>query len=277
MFENTIPGSRPSVDKEVRVSSTDNDTIISKVSVPALTVWLPPVEKATGSAVIICPGGGYQVQVSLREGYKIAKAFNELGVAAFVLKYRLPDDDIMTDKSIGPLQDAQRAIQIVRQHADEWHIDQHKIGIMGFSAGGHLASTAGTHFDKAFIENKKSISLRPDFMILIYPVISLKDNIGHLGSRTNLLGKSPSPEKIDLFSNEDHVSPNTPPAFITHANDDIVVPVTNSLLFYEALRKNSVPVELHIYSSGGHGYLKKPPFDEWFGRCCYWMKTNGWL
>ena len=203
----------PPVEEEKRVISADHDTIVSKVSRPELTVYLPPADKATGSAVIICPGGGYQVIGMLREGHRIAKAFNDLGVAAFVLKYRLPDDNIMTDKSIGPLQDAQKAIMTVRERAGEWNIDPFKIGIMGFSAGGHLASTAGTHFDISFIENKNMTSLRPDFMILIYPVISLTDSLMHRGSRTNLLGKIPDPDKIRFFSGQYNVTRSTPPAF----------------------------------------------------------------
>jgi acetyl esterase/lipase len=183
----------------------------------------------------------------------------------------------MTDKSTGPLQDAQQAILTVRQLAEQWNIDPHKIGIMGFSAGGHLAATAGTHFEKEMIGNKKGTSLRPDFMILIYPVISFMDSIGHTGSREFLLGKSPSAEQIRLFSNEYHVSRSTPPAFITLAGDDSVVAVANSFIFYDALRKNSVPAEMHVYSTGEHGFLKQPPFEEWFGRCCYWMKSNGWI
>lgn len=277
LYSHKVPNSIETPDEEVKVFNQEVDTLISKISRPSLTVYLPPKDKTNGSAVIICPGGGYHVLLIKREGRDIAKAFNKSGVAAFVLKYRLPSDKIMKDKSIGPLQDAQRAIQIVREHAAEWHINPGKIGIMGFSAGGHLAATAGTHFDNALIENKKGTSLRPDFMVLIYPVISFSDSIGHIGSRDNLLGKSPSKGQIRYFSNEKHVCPKTPPAFITQANDDVVVPIANSEAFYQALRKNSVPAEMHIYSTGGHGYLKQPPFEEWFGRCLYWMKSSGLL
>jgi acetyl esterase/lipase len=271
-----VPNSREAPNQEEIVLNPEVDTLIYKVSVPSLTIYLPS-KGSVGSAVIICPGGGYHVLLINREGRKIARAFNKYGVAAFVLKYRLPDDRVMIDKSIGPLQDAQRAIQIIRQRAGEWHIDPQKIGIMGFSAGGHLAATAGTHFEHSLIDNKMGTSLRPDFMILIYPVISFTDSIGHIGSRENLLGKSPTLEQIQFFSNEKQVSKSTPPAFITHGGDDSVVPIANSLSFYNQLRKNSIPAELHVYSSGEHGYLKQPPFEEWFGRCCYWMKSNGWL
>lgn len=277
LYESKIPNSKEVPDVEKRTFDRECDTIVSNVLIPKLIVFLPTKEKTNGSAVIICPGGGYHCLLINQEGKKIAKAFNQFGVAAFVLKYRLPSDKIMQDKSIGPLQDAQKAIQMVREHALEWHIDPHKIGIMGFSAGGHLAATAGTHFENALIDNKKGTSLRPDFMILIYPVISFTDSIGHIGSRDNLLGKSPSKEQIRYFSNEEHVCSRTPPAFITQANDDVVVPIANSLMFYEGFRKFSVPAELHIYSTGGHGYLKQPPFEEWFGRCLNWMKSAGLL
>lgn len=277
LYSGKIPNSLLPQEKEEIVFNPEVDTLIYKVSDPTLTVYLPSKERASGAAVIICPGGGYHVLLINREGRNIAREFNKQGVAAFVLKYRLPDDKIMTDKSIGPLQDAQRAIQLIRQRAGEWQIDPNKIGIMGFSAGGHLAATAGTHFEKALIDNKKGTSLRPDFMILIYPVISFLDSIGHIGSREFLLGKTPSPDQIRYFSNEYHVTGSTPPAFITLAGDDTVVPITNSFIFYDALKKNSIPAELHVYSSGEHGFLKQPPFEEWFGRCCYWMKSNGWI
>ncbi|MCE5346542.1 MAG: alpha/beta hydrolase [Bacteroidales bacterium] len=277
LYPGKIPGSIATPDEEEKKSDSDGGNLLFKVSRPTLTVYLPSKDKATGAAVIICPGGGYHVLVSTREGSRVARAFNEQGVAAFVLKYRLPDDKIMTDKSIGPLQDAQQAIKTVRERSGEWKIDPEKIGIMGFSAGGHLAATAGTHFRSPTIDNENGTSLRPDFMILVYPVISFMDGIGHVGSREFLLGKTPTDEKIKFFSNEYQVCKETPPAFITLAGDDTVVPITNSFIFYDTLKKNSVPAEMHVYSSGEHGFLKKPSFEEWFGRCCYWMKSNGWM
>jgi acetyl esterase/lipase len=212
-----------------------------------------------------------------REGREIATAFNRIGIAAFVLKYRLPDDRTMQDKSVGPLQDAQRAVQIVRERSAEWQINPEKIGIMGFSAGGHLAATAGTHYNNIEIENKKGTSLRPDFMILVYPVISFSDSLGHTGSREYLLGKNPDEKQIRFFSNEFHVNRSTPPAFIILAGDDSVVKPENSFVFYYELRKNAVNAEMHVYSKGEHGFLKEPPFEEWFGRCFFWLKSNGWL
>jgi acetyl esterase/lipase len=277
LYQGKAPNSTGAADEEEIVANKEVDTLAFKVSNPTITVFLPTKETANGSAVIICPGGGYHVLLMDREGRNIALEFNKLGVAAFVLKYRLPDDRISTDKSVAPLQDAQRAIQIIRERAGEWNIDKNKIGIMGFSAGGHLASTAGTHYDHPVIENKKGTSLRPDFMILVYPVISLTDSTGHIGSREYLLGKNPSREQIRFFSNELQTSKTTPPAFIVLAGDDTVVKPDNSIKFYNALRSNSVPAEMHIYSAGEHGFLKQPSFGEWFGVCCLWMKTSGLL
>jgi acetyl esterase/lipase len=277
LYSGKIPNSIETIDKEEIVFNKEVDTLAYRVSHPTLRIFLPASEKANGTAVVICPGGGYHVLLMTREGYDIARAFNKLGVAAFVLKYRLPDDKTMPDRSTGPLQDAQRAVQLIREHASEWNINTEKTGIMGFSAGGHLASTAGTHFNKVLIENKKGISVRPDFMILVYPVISMSDSLGHLGSREYLLGKNPSEQQLRLFSNELQVEKSTPPAFIILAGDDTVVKPENSFRFYNALKMNGVSAEMHIYSSGEHGFLKTPTFEEWFGRCCFWMKSNGWL
>ncbi|AEI49426.1 alpha/beta hydrolase [Runella slithyformis] len=273
LYSGPVPNAKDVRNEEVKTASN----VVSKVSLPALTVFLPPKEKATGAAVIVCPGGGYGVLVIKREGYDVAEAFTKQGIAAFVLKYRLPNDKTMIDPSIGPLQDAQQAIKTIRQRAAEWNIDPTKIGIMGFSAGGHLAATAGTHFEKPVLPGAAGISVRPDFMILVYPVISFMEGIGHKGSGANLLGKNASSEQIKLFSNELQVTSSTPPAFITHASDDTVVPVSNSLLFYEALQRQHIPGELHIYSKGEHGYLKVPAFEEWFGRCLHWMATAGFV
>lgn len=277
LYPTGIPNEIPGPNMEKR--SDDGVVRISNISIPTLTVYLPPKEKANGIAVVICPGGGYGINAIKHEGTDVAEQLNKAGIAAFVLKYRLPSDQTMKDKTIGPLQDAQQAIKIVRQRAREWNVNPAKIGIAGFSAGGHLASTAGTHFQKVLIDNAESISLRPDFMILLYPVISFQDDIGHKGSRTNLIGPSPAKELIDLYSNELQVTKETPPSFIVHAGDDAGVKVENSLRFYEALNRNGVPAELFIYPKGGHGFgLVNPTSpDRWMDRCLDWMKSNAWF
>lgn len=270
-----IPNSKPSVDKETSVTS-DGILRISKVSVPTLTMYRPPAGSKKTAAVIICPGGGYGILAASHEGSDVAKVFNEWGITAFVLKYRLPDDSIMVDKSIGPLQDAQRAVQLVRQNAVQWNIDPGKIGIMGFSAGGHLAATASTHFEKTVIDNPRSVSLRPDFSILIYPVISFHDSLVHGGSRKSLIGANPTAEKVKDFSNELQVNGNTPPAFLVHAKDDGAVKADNSTRYYEALQKNKVPAELRLYEKGGHGFgmNNKTTSDSWMERLRDWMKKS---
>ena len=253
----------------------NNDkSVYNLVTEPTLRIYLPAKDTVAKTAVIICPGGGYASLQIKREGYNIAEAFNKIGVAAFVLKYRLPDDKTNTNKTIAPLQDAQQAIKIVRDSAVKWNIDPNKIGIMGFSAGGHLASSLGVHYNDAMIDNVSKASLRPDFMLLVYPVISFGEAYGHVGSRDNLIGKKPSPNSIKYFSNELYVNQNTPPTFLVHAGDDKVVAVANSIKFYEALQKNGVNADLHIYSKGGHGFGTTPTFEEWFGRCLHWMQTN---
>nr|WP_295929645.1 alpha/beta hydrolase [uncultured Dyadobacter sp.] len=272
LYPGKVPNALDSENQE-----TNQNNVIRNVSKPTLSIFLPPAGKGNGAAVIVCPGGGYGVLVIEREGYRIAKALNEMGITAFVLKYRLPNDRTMKDKSIGPLQDAQQAIKTVRERATEWRVDGNKIGIMGFSAGGHLAATAGTHYDSSFVENPAKTSLRPDFMILVYPVISLLDKIGHKGSSANLLGPAPQMDKVRYFSNELQVTATTPPAYLTHAGDDTVVPVSNSIRFYEALNAKGIAADMHIYSKGEHGYPKVPSFEEWFGRCLLWMRTTGFV
>lgn len=251
---------------------------ITMVSEPTLTPYLPEKGKANGAAIVVCPGGGYAGLASEHEGKAVAKAFADIGVTAFLLKYRLPSDEIMTDRSIGPLQDAQMAVYTVRKNAAQWGINPSKIGIIGFSAGGHLASTEGTHFDKPVIEDSGNISVRPDFMMLIYPVISFGEYT-HLGSKENLIGKTPSAAQVDLYSNEKQVTANTPPTFLIHAQDDNVVPVQNSLLFYDALLKNKVKAEMHLFQEGGHGFGMNNPKNKgkWFDWAVSWLEENSFL
>lgn len=275
LYKASIPNSKPCQMKEVRMDNEDGSLLgFRNISEPTLAVYLPDQENSTGAAVIICPGGGYGMESYRLEGTVIAEAFLRKGIAAFILKYRLPSDLIMIDKAIGPLQDAQQAIKTVRQHATEWKLDSKRIGIMGFSAGGHLASTAGTHFDKSYIPNDEKINLRPDFMILIYPVISMKDELTHMGSRNNLLGASPNEERIALFSNELHVNANTPPTWLTQTGDDKVVSVENSICFYQKLIQNKVPAEMHLYPEGNHGFVLKLPTDEWMQPLFGWMRKS---
>jgi len=274
LYPSAIPNSIPYPMQEISMENNGLFIGYRNISTPTLDVYLPDEKTETGTAVIICPGGGYGMESYRLEGTIIAEAFVRQGIAAFILKYRLPSDSIMIDKSIGPLQDAQQAIKTVRMHASEWKLDTAKIGIMGFSAGGHLASTAGTHFDTSYIPNDEKISLRPNFMILIYPVISMIDELTHKGSRENLLGKSPDASQIKLFSNEMHVNPTTPTTWITHTGDDTVVPVENSIRFYQELMRNKVPAEMHIYPKGNHGFVLNIPTDEWMQPLFVWMKKT---
>lgn len=278
LYSDSIPNSKPSVDVEISEYNKDSILIISKISRPTLSVYLPPKEKNTGAAVIIFPGGGYWVNAASHEGYDVAKKFNEMGIAAFVVKYRIPNEATMVNKEIGPLQDAQRAIQLVRENCKKWRVDKNRIGVMGFSAGGHLASTAGTHFQNTYIANPKKTNLRPDFMILVYPVISFSDSIGHSGSYQQLLGKNATPEKIKEYSNELQVTPQTPPTFLVHAKDD-GVKVENSLVFEAALKKNGVPVKMHLYEKGGHGYgmYNKTSTVLWMDLVQQWMRQMKWI
>lgn len=271
LYPGMVPGS-----KAAKMTETGADKgLIRGVTKPTLEAYLPEKDKASGTAVVIIPGGGYGVVVYQGEGVNTAKELAKRGVAAFVLKYRLPNDTIMNDKKIGPLQDAQQAIKLVRENAGKWGVDPKKIGIMGFSAGGHLASTAATHFEKSLIENPNRTSLRPDFQILVYPVISMTDSLTHNGSRDNLLGKKPAPETIHLFSNELQITANTPPAWITHAADDKVVDVDNSIAYFEALRHNKVEVEMHIFPKGDHSFIFR--YKGWINPLSDWLTAQGYI
>ena len=266
-----MPNSIAAPNKE-NSTSRDNIIRIAKVSVPSFTIFKPA--KPNGKAVIICPGGGYSILAFDKEGTNVAEEFNKWGVTAFVLKYRLPDDSTMIDKSIAPLQDAQQAIRLIRNNAKQWGINANQIGIMGFSAGGHLASTAATHFDfKADPSNSDITSTRPDFAILIYPVISFDSSIYNKGSKDNLVGARASAKKVNFFSNDLQVTPNTPPSFLVHAGDDKGVLVENSIRYYQACIKNKVLAEMHLYPKGGHGFgmNNKTTDDNWLERLHNWM------
>lgn len=279
LYDGAVPNSKTAVTVTEKNENNQGQVRISQVIAPTLTVFTPPADKNTGAAIVICPGGGYSRLAMTHEGTDVGKLFASWGITAFVLKYRLPSDSIMVNKTIGPVQDAQRALQLVRSRAAEWKIDTAKVGIIGFSAGGHLASTAGTHFNKAFIQNTDNISLRPNFMMLIYPVITFSDKYTHKGSKENLIGKTAQADSVTYFSNELQVSDATPPTFLVHAGDDKAVPVENSLSFYRALNDHHVPAELHVYPGGGHGFgmNNKTTADEWTGRLQNWLKGLGIL
>ncbi|HEX7902358.1 MAG TPA: alpha/beta hydrolase [Chitinophagaceae bacterium] len=271
LYKNGVPNSIAAPNKENSIFR-DNVTRIAKVSVPSVTLYKP--DHPNGKAVIICPGGGYSILAFDKEGTRVAEEMNKWGITAFVLKYRLPDDTTMIDRSIAPLQDAQQAIRLVRSNAAEWGINKDQVGIMGFSAGGHVAATAATHFQtKADLTNTDTTSVRPDFAILIYPVISFDSTIAHKGSRNNLVGSNAAAEKIKLFSNELQVTTKTPPSFLVHAGDDGTVPVENSIRYYQACIKNKVPVEMHLYPKGGHGFgmFNKTTTDNWMERLKNWL------
>ncbi len=254
LYQGSIPNAKANTGKENMLPVDKASAWVNKVSEPTLTIYSPPSGTGNGAAVIVCPGGGYAGLAVKKEGEDVARKLSEWGFTAFVLRYRLPEDSLMLDKETGPLQDAQRAIQLVRERAGEWKIDKNKIGIMGFSAGGHLAATLGTHYKKSLISNTPKVDLRPNFMILMYPVISMTDSLAHRGSRTRLLGQSPSKKMITAYSNEMQVTRQTPPTFLVHAKDDKTVKVQNSMMFFEALQKKKVPAEMHLYEHGGHGF-----------------------
>ena len=273
LYEGPIPGAIAAPSYIENTRTNNGLRFIDRVSSPTLAVYVP--KTPNGAAVIICPGGGYQTLAIDHEGDALAKRFNEFGITAFVLKYRLPSDLIMKDKSMGPLQDAQQAFLMVRKNAKKWKLDPKKIGIVGSSAGGHLAASAGTHFNQVYVPNEQGLSVRPDFMVLLYPVISF-GGVAHTGSAKNLLGPAMAPEKIQFFSNETQVTEQTPPTFLVHAGDDKVVLVKNSILFYDALIAKGVNTEMHLYRAGGHGFglNNKTNTDDWFLRLMNWLKDS---
>ncbi len=271
-----IPNRIESDEKEVK--KQNGIYRISKVQEPTIEVYLPAKSNASGEAVLIFPGGGYGILAYDWEGTDIAKFLNGKGIAGIVVKYRLPSSKSQTDKHNVPLIDAQRAVRLTRSMAEDLNIDANKIGILGFSAGGHLASTLGTHFEEKVyepIDNADQQSARPDFMALGYPVISFGPST-HKGSKKNLIGENPTPEMVKYFSNEKQVSENTPPTFLVHSGDDTAVPVENSLLFYQALKDNGVSATLHIYPTGGHGFSlarKDEHLRGWTERMFEWIQS----
>jgi acetyl esterase/lipase len=249
---------------------------------PTLTTYLPDQDKATGAAVVICPGGGYGHLATDHEGRQVAQWLNSFGVAGIMLTYRHHGSGAGYGYP-APQQDAQRAIRTVRSRAKEWGVDPNRIGILGFSAGGHLASSAATHFNESFYAPKDAIdrvSCRPDFAILIYPVITMKDPFTHRGSRTNLLGPNPDKQLVEKMSNETQVTPQTPPTFLLSTWEDKAVPAENSIAFYLALRQAGVPAEMHIFRNAPHGFglgQTRGPVSAWPDLCRQWMAVCGFL
>lgn len=265
-----IPNAIPNSVEE----KTTNDGMlrISGVTVPSMTAYLPARDNATGAAVMICPGGGYGILAAEHEGSQIAEWFKARGIAAFVLKYRLPNPAAMTHQHEVPLRDAMQGMKLIRQNADKYNIKSDQIGVMGFSAGGHLASTLSTHFDRG---EKASEDAKPNFAILLYPVITFSKETQHKGSHKALLGAEDSEELANYYSNELMVSPTTPPTFLVHAENDKAVPIQNSFDYFLALRQLDIPAELHAYPTGGHGFGMR---TEGKGSVANWpIAMEGWL
>ena len=279
IYEGPVPNALPCNKEEVVSKNATGKIVIANVTSPTVMVFNPVKQDANKTAIIVCPGGGYARLASGHEGNEVAEAFNKIGVTVFVLKYRLPFDSCMTNKEIVPLQDLQQTIKLVRDRAAGFDINPAMLGVIGFSAGGHLVSTGITKFSESYIENTSNTSLRPDFAILGYPVISMDSAICHKGSRDNLLGKKAAAAKLNLFSSDMQVTAQTPPTFLVHASDDKSVPVENSIRFYQALIKNKVNAELHIYQNGGHGFglNNSTTSDDWFERATTWMRVNKFI
>ncbi len=251
-----------------------------KADRPMIGMHKPPERKANGCAIIVCPGGGYGHLADTYEGHDVARWFNTFGVTSFVLRYRLAP----RYRHPAPLNDVQRAVRTVRANADKWGIDPARIGVMGFSAGGHLTSTAGTHFDNGKTDTPDPVdrvSSRPDFLVMAYPVISFTSEYTHKGSVKNLLGDSPDPKLVEFLSSEMQVTSETPPAFLFHTSGDKSVPAENSIAFYLALHKAGVPVEMHIFEPGPHGVgmggTKEPAVSDWPNQLKHWMDHRGYL
>lgn len=279
LWEGNVPNARNYTGTEHW--DTSDIIRISGIQRPDIRVFLPSAKIATGQAVVICPGGGYRIEAYNLEGTDIARWLNSIGVAGIVLKYRLPGEASNDIPWLSPLLDAQRAIRLVRYHAQEWHINPEQVGVMGFSAGGHLAATAGTHFDSGDPDAADPVdrfSCRPDFMILGYPVISMTDSLTHPGSKNALLGKNPPEDLVRNFSNELQVTGQTPPAFLFLAADDKAVKPENSILFYQALRRHGINAELVIFPEGGHGFGlaagSRIP-GGWTSACADWLQWLG--
>lgn len=286
LWPGSAPGSEKiSIPEQIIERSSDPkvlDRAIIGITKPSIIPFFPSRGTENGAALLIMPGGGYERLVVDKEGYDLAEWLNSKGVTAFILKYRLPGEGHRHGHLV-PLQDAQRAMRLIRQNADNWGIDVNRVGVLGLSAGGHLASTLGTKYAAEAYEAFQDVDLlsaKPDFMLLNYPVISMDEGITHPGSRMNLLGNNPSQDMIRMFSNHQHVDANTPPTFVVHANDDTSVTSKNSILFYEALRESKVDTEMHIFRKGGHGFairLAEGSVARWTQLADDWLTEMGFI
>lgn len=279
-WQQPIPGAidNPAY-KQVEIKLGGDVISYKQVTEPTISVFLAKGNRSATS-ILICPGGAYVGITYQHEGLNVAKWLNQEGINAFVLKYRLPNDKIMDNKSTGPLMDALEAIRYIRSHAKVWGLDTTKIGIMGFSAGGHLASTVSNRYNDNIYKSTINVSARPDFSVLLYPVISMDSSITHKTSRKSLLGAKPTKDNIAYFSNDLQVSSRTPPTFIAHSENDTIVPVINSIQYYLAMKKNKVAGELHIFEKGGHGYgINKGTGTQlnWPNALKEWLQMRGLL
>lgn len=274
LYKNSIPNATPCLLQEERLPSGR----IIHVTTPELIAYFPQNSDSLNTAIIICPGGGYQRLAIEHEGYDVAKALNEMGVVAFVLKYRLPNDTCMTNKNIVPLQDVEKAMYLVKSNAKKYNINASNVGIMGFSAGGHLAAMLSTHYDFAAIATAKDSLLKPAFSVLIYPVITMNDSLCHSGSKQRLIGASASKTDVAFYSCEENINVKTPSTFLALASDDKVVNPENSILYYKALRKNNIATEIHIYQNGGHGFgMNLPNKESWMPLLQKWLLANKFI
>ena len=262
----------------------DGLEITTLVSKPEMTVYLPSEKNSMGQAVLIIPGGGYEVIVHEWEGSDVAKWLNSYGIAAIVLKYRLPHAKSNIEREKSPLLDAARAMRIIRANAEEWNINKNNIGVMGFSAGGHLASTLSTHYNDCCndsvlgVKDKLDLlSARPDFSILVYPVISMSAGFTHEGSRFFFMGNNLDEKLMEYYSSEKHIIEDTPPTFLVHSSDDDVVDVDNSIAYYRELVKNKIDAEMHLFQNGEHGFALangQGSVEAWKGLCIAWLRNR---
>ena len=265
LYQNEAPNTKSLIDKD----GIGEGGRITKVAIPQLTVYKPQNGNQNGKAILICPGGGYRIIAIQHEGHQIARWYSEHGYTAAVLKYRLPDEELLKASWEVPLMDAEEGIRFLRRNAKKWDYDPEKIGVLGFSAGGHLASSVSVHHHAA---DENHVSSKPNFSILVYPVISMDTTITHQGSRENLLGDKLGSDWETYFSNETQVNEDTPPAFLVHSWDDGAVPAENSIRYAKALQRLETPVELHLFQKGGHGY-GRGNFEQ-HGNAASWLELS---